>query len=318
MPEHYGADKAESPVHRPAASPGETLSSRTRVDLGACTHVGKVRPNNEDHFLVTRLERSMRPLLTNLPEGQIPEHYAEVAYGMLVADGLGGAAAGEVASREAIAELVSLAEQTPDWIMRLDHERGVNEVLRRMDRRFGKIRKTLLGRIQADPSLHGMDTTLTLAVSLAADVVIAHIGDSRAYLFHKGRLHLLTRDHTVAQDLAEDGVIRRDEVAKHYARHVLTGSIVTHGEQVQTELCQVWLSDGDQILLCTDGLTDMVAEVAIGEVLERGGPADAACRALVELALEAGGLDNVTVILARYRRVWQLTRFSTPASRARV
>ena len=299
MPEQNGADTAEFPS--PTASRAETLSSRTQVDVGACSHRGKVRPDNEDHFLVARLERTMRPLLTNLPAGLVPDHYAEVAYGMLVADGLGGAAAGEVASREAIGELLSLVQQTPDWIMRLDHEQGVNEVLRRMDRRFGKIGEALRERMQADPSLHGMDTTLTLAVSLGADLAIAHIGDSRVYLFHRGRLHLLTRDHTVAQDLADAGVIRHEEVAKHYARHVLTGSVVTHGEQGQVELCQVWLSDGDQILLCTDGLTDMVSEVAIGEVLERDGSAAGACRALVELALEAGGLDNVTVILARYQ-----------------
>jgi protein phosphatase len=305
MPEDNLADTIEFSC--PTASRAETLSSRTQVDLGACSHVGKVRPDNEDHFLVARLERSMQQLLTNLPAGQVPDHYSEVAYNMLVADGLGGAAAGEVASREAISELVSLVQQTPDWMMRLDNEQGVNEVLRRMDRRFGKIREALLERMQADPSLHGMDTTLTLAVSLGADLAIAHIGDSRAYLFHKGRLHLLTRDHTVAQDLAEAGVIRPDEVAKHYARHVLTGSIVTHGEQVHVELCQVWLSDGDQVLLCSDGLTDMVAEVAIGEVLERDGPADAACRELVELALEAGGRDNVTVVLARYRLPEELT-----------
>ena len=301
MQEQNGADAAEFPSPSPTTLRGETVSSRTQVDLGACSHRGKVRPDNEDHFLVACLERTLQPLLTNLPAGGIPDRYTEVAYGMIVADGMGRAAAGEVASREAITELVSLVQQTPDWIMRLDHEQGVNEVLRRMDRRIGKIREALRERMQADPSLHGMDTTLTLAVSLGADLAVAHIGDSRAYLFHRGRLHLLTRDHTVAQDLADAGVIRHDEVAKHYARHVLTGSVVTHGEQAQVELCQVWLSSGDQILLCTDGLTDMVSDVAIGEVLERDGSAAEACRTLVELALEAGGLDNVTVTLARYQ-----------------
>ena len=301
MPEQNDSDTAEFHRPRPAVSRAETMSASAQVDFGACSHQGKVRPSNEDHFLVARVERTLKPLLTNLPAGSVSEHYAEVGYGQLVADGLGGAATGEIASREAISEFVNLVQQTPDWIMRLDHEQGVNEVLRRMDRRFGKIRDALRERMQADPSLHGMDTTLTLAVSLGADLAIAHIGDSRAYLFHRGRLHLLTRDHTVAQDLADAGVIRHDEVAKHYARHVLTGSVVTHGEQVQVELCQVWLSGGDQILLCTDGLTDMVSEVAIGEVLERDGAAADACRALVELALEAGGRDNVTVVLARYR-----------------
>jgi PPM family protein phosphatase len=301
MPEYHGVDTAESPRPSPAASRAESFSSRTEVDLGACTHRGKVRPNNEDHFLVASIERTLQPLLTSLPPGQIPDRYSEVAYGMLIADGLGGATAGEVASREAIAELLRLAQDTPDWVMRFDNEHGVNEVLRRMDRRFGKIREALLKRMEDDPTLQGMDTTLTLAVSLGIDLIIAHIGDSRAYLFHKGRLHLLTRDHTLAQDLADSGVIRPDEVPKHYARHVLTGSVVTHGEQAQVELCQVWLSDGDQLLLCTDGLTDMLSELAIGAVLERAGSAADACHELVERALEAGGQDNVTVVLARYR-----------------
>src|SRR5207249_3987107 len=125
-------------------------------------------------------------------------------------------------------------------------------------------------------------------------------GDSRAYLFRQGQLYRLTRDHTVVQALLERGAIRPEEAATHPLRHVLTESINARGGTVNAEIHQVRLRDGDQVLLCTDGLTEMVAEQAIAEVLQRPGPAADACCALVDLALEAGGKDNVTVVLGHY------------------
>lgn len=295
------ADTIEFPAPKPAAQPWtETISSLTQVDLGACSHQGKVRTNNEDCFLVTRLERSLSTLLTNLPAGHVPDRQSEVAYAMLVADGMGGAAAGEVASSTAISELVKLGLQTPDWHMRLDNE-GVNEVLARFNERFGKVREALIDRAATEPSLSGMGTTMTLAVSLGTNLIIVHVGDSRAYLFHEGQLHQLTRDQTLAQDLAELGVISPENAAKHPGRHVLTGALATQGEEAQAEFHQVWLADGDQVLLCTDGLTEMVTDAAILEVLRKPGSASDACRTLVDLALEGGGVDNVTAVLARYR-----------------
>lgn len=278
----------------------KTASSLIRVDLGACSHQGNVRNNNEDSFLVSRLERSLQTLLTSLPADHLPDEATEVGYAMLVADGMGRAAGGDVASSTAISTLVELVLQTPDWYMRLDKE-GANEVLVRLDERFGKLREALIERAQAEPSLEGMGTTMTVAVSHGANLIIAHIGDSRAYLFHDGQLHQLTRDQTLAQDLAELGVIRPEDVTKHHSRHVLTGVISTQGEEAQAEFHQAWLADGDQVLLCTDGLTEMVTDAAIAVVLEKDAPSAEACHALVELALEAGGKDNVTVLLGRYR-----------------
>ena len=301
MSDYQDMDTVEFPLPKLAGGQQGTLSSRTQVDLGACSHQGKVRPNNEDCFLVTRVERSLKTLLTNLPSGHIPEQQAEVAYSMLVADGMGGEAAGEVASQMAISKLVQLVLDTPDWHMRLD-DVGANEVLARFDQRFDKLREALVEEAQANPRLSGMGTTMTLAASHGANLIIAHVGDSRAYLFHEGQLHRLTRDQTLAQDLSEIGVIRPEDVMKHPGRHILTGVINTApGEEAQAELHQVWLADGDQVLLCTDGLTEMVTEATISAVLKESASATAACRALVELALEGGGKDNVTVVLGRYR-----------------
>jgi PPM family protein phosphatase len=276
------------------------MTPPVEVELGALSDRGKVRENNEDRYVAARVERAMQTLFTNLSAGEVPERHVDAGYMMLVADGVGGAAAGEVASSTAVRALVELALETPDWIMSFEGEHA-REVLARMEERFRKIQKLFVERAAAEPALAGMGTTMTLAGSVGADLIIAHIGDSRAYLLRAGKLLRLTRDQTMAQALADAGAIRPEQVATHPSRHVLTGAITTQVGDVPVELQQLRLSDGDQLLLCSDGLTETVSDVAIAGALDRAGSAAAACRALVDLALEGGGKDNVTVILARYR-----------------
>lgn len=286
------------------AAPGRARpragSTPVQVEFGALTHEGRVRETNEDHFLVARFERSMHTLATNLPADHIPAEYAQAAYAMLVADGMGGASAGEVASREAIRGIVELAVETPDWIMRVD-EQSLAEVLRRFSQRFQRVRQLLVERAEGDTSLRGMGTTMTVACSLGPELILAHVGDSRAYLYRQGRLQQLTRDHTIAQTLADAGVIRPEDVAAHPMAHTLTNALGTHEGGLRVELHHVLLEDGDQLLLSTDGLTDMVDDEAIAGTLRDSGAAADACRALVDSALAAGGRDNVTVVLSRYR-----------------
>jgi serine/threonine protein phosphatase PrpC len=295
-------DTAELPAWKqPEPRQPAGASSLVEVDLAALSHPGKVRRNNEDHFMAARFDRTMRTLSTNLPEGEVPSGYAETVFGLLVADGVGGSAAGEVASRTAIHAIVDLVLETPDWIMRLD-DRLAEEVLARMERRFQRVRETLIERANADPGLRGMATTMTVACSLGPELLTAHVGDSRAYVFRTGgRLERLTRDQTMAQSLADAGAITQEEVARHPSRHVLTSALATRGAFVQVQLKRSRLEDGDQLLLCSDGLTEMVSDEAIAPVLATAGPPAETCRQLVDLALEAGGKDNVTVVLARYR-----------------
>jgi protein phosphatase len=276
------------------------MSPVVEVDLGALSHQGKVRENNEDRYFAARFERAMETLLTNLSPEDVPKRQTSAGYGMLVADGMGGAAAGEVASSTAVRVLIELALETPDWIMSFEGERG-REVLARVEERFRNIKDVFVRRAQAEPALDGMGTTMTLALSAGADLIIAHVGDSRAYLLRGSELQRLTRDQTMAQALADAGAIRPEQVATHPSRHVLTGAITTEKGEAPAELHHLRLSDGDQVLLCSDGLTDMVSDAAIAGTLGSAGSAVKACRALVDLALEGGGKDNVTVVLARYR-----------------
>ena len=275
-------------------------SAWVEVELAALSHPGLVRQENEDHYIAARFDRAMSTLLTNLSSAEAPPYYAETAYALLVADGVGGAAAGEIASRTAVHALVDLVIDTPDWIMRFD-DKLAQEVLERLERRFQRVREILVERARQNPNLQGMATTLTVACSLGSELLVAHVGDSRAYRFHGGKLTRLTRDQTMAQSLADAGAIRQDEVAKHPARHVLTSAIATRGAFVQVELGRFSLEDGDQLLLCSDGLTEMVPEDRIAATLGKSESSEETCRRLVDFALEAGGKDNVTVVLGRYR-----------------
>jgi protein phosphatase len=274
-------------------------TTHVEVSMGGLSDRGKVRPNNEDHFLAVRFGRSLEELLSNLPQGFMPARHEEIGYGLIVADGIGGHAGGEIASRSAIQALIELVVSTPDWILK----RGdalIEEVMRRMEERFRQINEMLVEQTEGDPRLTGMGTTLTLACSLGLDLILTHIGDSRAYLFRGGRLHQLTRDMTMAQALVDAGTLTAAAAATHRLRHALTQCLGRAGP-IEAELHHLHLEHADRLLLCTDGLTEMVADSAIGDVLQHVEDPLEACQDLVDLALQGGGKDNITVALADYR-----------------
>jgi protein phosphatase len=298
MPRDRVNDTPPLPVAPFAESPAPPVP--VQVDVAARSHPGKVRRNNEDCYLVARTSRVRQTLASNLPPGLVPDHHEEAGYGMVVADGLGGMAAGEVASRLAIAALVDLHVRTPDWIMRVDPQQS-RRALRRLAQRYREVHAVLRAQVQAAPNLAGMGTTMTLAYSLGAQLFLGHVGDSRAYLLRGDEFQQLTRDHTYAQALADMGAIQPDEVASHQLRHVLIRALSGSPEAVDADVQRLELQDGDQVLLCTDGLTNMVEDHAVQAALQASATSAKACEALVDLALAAGGKDNVTVALARYR-----------------
>jgi protein phosphatase len=274
-------------------------STRVQVELAARTDVGLVRKNNEDHFLAVRFGRMLETLLTNLPGDDVPARSEEVGYGLVVADGMGGTSAGEIASRMAISTLYDLVIHTPDWVLSTGQV-DTDRVIKRMTERFRRINAVLHHHGTDNPALSGMGTTMTLACSLGATLVIGHIGDSRAYLFRDNRLHQLTRDHNLVQSLVDLGCITPEQATKHPYRHALTRYLGSGPRSFDAEFQRAALVDGDQILLCTDGLTEMVDVPTIASILGSSTSADDVCNALISKALEKGGKDNVTVALARY------------------
>lgn len=283
-----------------AVVPAETLSSLIRIDISALSHTGYRRSNNEDHYLVVRLGRTLQTVSTSLPPGDLPERTEEVNHVMIVADGMGGHQAGEIASRMAITTLVSLALDIPDWIFRID-DAHAQEIEQRARSRVRQVDAMLVESGERDPALAGMGTTLTAARSLGRDLVITHVGDSRAYLLRRGGLLRLTRDHTFAQLLVDSGQLAPDDLAKSSYRHVLTNALGGSHADVQVDTDRLELEDGDRLLLCSDGLTDLVDDASIARILIETTRSSDACERLVQRALDAGGRDNVTVIVAAYQ-----------------
>ena len=269
------------------------------VDLGAVSHQGLVRESNQDSFLVMKFGRSLENLMTNLDEDLIEQSYFMSGYGLLVADGMGGMAGGDVASRLALSKLVELIVDTSDWTLALQHHKDVMTVLERMTDRFLQIDHIIRKEADDDESLQGMGTTLTVAGAIGNDLIIGHVGDSRAYLLHGDKLTQLTTDHTLAQALIDAGVANPDDPASRSMRHVLTAAVGSLG-QGEPQVQRFKLSDGDRLLLCTDGLTETVEDTTIAAVLRNAKSTQSACEELVDLALAGGGLDNVTVVHAHF------------------
>jgi serine/threonine protein phosphatase PrpC len=280
-------------------TPPPPFSSLVAVDFHAISDKGHVRTRNEDHFLVLRGGRAIETVMSNLGESQPGDLFEESYFGMVVADGVGGEAAGEVASRQAIYTLLSLALHTPDWNFRWG-PRERNTVMWRMKDRFRRVNAALLRDSATHASLNGMCTTMTAAISHGDDLIVGHVGDSRAYLLHEGKLIRLTRDHTLGARLVEDGTHTPNDRLVRELRNVLMQALGSRETECVPDVHDFLLEDGDQVLLCTDGLSDMVEDALIESVLKEAPSARAGCQSLVDLALSNGGRDNVTAIVARY------------------
>jgi protein phosphatase len=289
------ADTTEMPAVNSLDTPMEPPTTAVQLDLAARTHPGKVRPNNEDNFHIVQFGRYLRTLMSSLPDGELPISSDEVGYAFAVADGMGGMAAGEVASRLAITLLVEHALQTPDWILGRD-EPSTSRILDRAVQRFRDVNEAVVDIAETAPGLRGMGTTLSVALSFGDNLIVTHVGDSPVFLWRRGALVRLTRDHTVGEKLARLGMTEAGQF-----HHVLTHAIGIRGSGGDPDLRRHHLADGDRLLLCTDGLTDMVDEHVVASELGRDAPADTICRSLIELALARGGKDNVTAIVASYR-----------------
>lgn len=210
------------------------------------------------------------------------------AYVALVADGVGGAAAGEVASATTTQALAATA------LSRFGDD--VEAVLRAG---VAAARQSLRRGAKDDPSRHGMATTLTVVVSDGVRIMLGHLGDSRAYTLRRGRFARVSRDHTAVQDLVDRGRVSVAEVHSHPWRNIVLRSIGADEDVPldDVELTELDLGPGDRILLCSDGLTDLVPEQRIEEVLGRLRDPHSAAAVLTHQALDAGGIDNVTCVV---------------------
>ncbi len=237
-----------------------------KIALSGRTDVGLKRTNNEDTFVV-------RPELDFC----------------LVADGMGGAAAGELASRffaEAALEVFSESDAA-----------SVQDLPGRVQKAFSLANKRILEHVKEKPKHEGMGCTAELMAFFDGGFVLGHMGDSRTYRFRNGELKQLTHDHSLVQNMVDQGLISSDEARTHSHRNVILRAVGIE-KNLSLDLIKGKTQPGDLYLLCSDGLTDMVEDILIREVLTSDISLPQKVEGFIELAKLAGGADNVTVVLS--------------------
>jgi protein phosphatase len=302
MTDPHDADAARRAALSPILTSDQPLpsSSSVRVTVGARSHQGTRRQRNEDHYLVVRVGRDQQTLATSLSGNDIPPDFAESGYAMLVADGLGEGGAGSVASRVALSTIAHMALHHGKWNLRIDPVTA-EQIMERAEWFYSHADAAVHSRASSNPVLKGMTTALTVAYSAGDDLFIAHVGHSRAYLYREGKLTMLTRDHTIQRHLADTNRPAAVERRAQDLCHILTDAVGASGAHPLVEVERFQLQDRDCVMLCTNGLTDMVDDERIAEVLSLRRDPGLQCDTLVDLANRAGGGDNVTVLIAEYQ-----------------
>ncbi len=246
--------------------------------IKACgvTDVGKKRKHNEDAFSSDVSERLF-----------------------IVADGMGGHAAGEVASKitvETIGEFIAATRQKEEatWPFKYNHELDFNS--NRLAVAIEKANERVMAAVAAQPWLKGMGTTVVAGLLNERILSLAHVGDSRAYLLRDGQLSRLTDDHSWVHEQVAAGILTEEEAKTHPLKNVVTRAL-GGGPSVSPDLQELVFSPGDRFLFCSDGLTTMVSDEEIREAAVSIADPDALCHALVDLANEKGGVDNITVVV---------------------
>ncbi|WP_241156052.1 Stp1/IreP family PP2C-type Ser/Thr phosphatase [Adlercreutzia sp. ZJ154] len=251
------ADTNETMTHVCAAPHAAHATATSVRQFGSRTDIGCVREHNEDSLVVQ------------------PPLYA-------VCDGMGGHAAGEVASEIAVEILSRRSPRVPD-------AEGLGQAVEEANLAIIRAAQNGMGK-------HGMGTTCTAAILENVRLVISQVGDSRAYLLHAGSLQQLTRDHSLVADLVESGQITPDEARTHPNRSIITRALGSD-PRMQSDLYEINVAEGDRLLLCSDGLYSMVEDSQIERILRTRPDAQDAADALAEAAIAAGGHDNVTTVV---------------------
>ena len=242
-----------------------------QIEYIALSDMGRLRNNNEDSVLA------------------VPEH------GFIVlADGMGGHNAGEVASRMAV---TLIAQQLGEWL-KDNHEANMRDLRRAMAVSVDTANRNIFEAANTNADYHGMGTTLVMAVVHQGEMVLGHAGDSRAYLWRGGELKQLTRDHSLLQEQIDSGLLTLAEAAMSSNHNLVTRALGVE-DLVLLDVQHRPLEEGDLYLLCSDGLTDMLGDEEIAQELADNAILDTEMRAqrLIDLANEHGGRDNISVAL---------------------
>lgn len=267
------------------------------VDVFGISHVGKVRDNNEDQFLVASLHKTIKVWNTSLVDRHLNDLASDsIAFLMMVADGVGGNVAGEVASHTALDAVARYCTQTVSAYHNLD-ARMEDGFLKELETSVQRCHQAVRAEAERNPTQRGMATTLTMVAVIWPQAYVVQVGDSRCYRLRDGELTQLTTDQTLAQALIDQGAASEDADLSRI-KHLLTSVIGSKHAPVTTRFSLQW---DDVLMLCTDGLTNHLSDDKIRECLLNAGTAEEMSRSLVAQALDCGGTDNVTVVVGRLK-----------------
>src|SRR6478672_769264 len=265
-------------------------------EFGAATHKGHRRTENQDHYIVLRRTRTQQLLFTNVPTEELALP-ADEAYGVAVADGMGGTGCGSLASQIAIRSAWDIAGRTTSWVMKLEDLNSA-ELAERVEGFAYLMQQAFVEEFKANPQFGNSGTTWTCAYLVSGFAVVSQIGDSPAFLWRDGTMRRVSVDHTIEQEFIATGVA--PEIPGKFS-HMLTRCLGYESQNARPDVHFLRIKPGDQLLICTDGLSDLVDEGRIAQCIDEAPDAQAACDGLIKLALDAGGKDNVTAVLARVK-----------------
>jgi PPM family protein phosphatase len=249
------------------------------IDAAGLSHVGMKRNHNEDNFLM-------------LPEERL----------FTVADGMGGHSSGEIASKIAVEELAEFFKMTSrdhdaTWPYKMDKARNYDENRLSTGVKLANVR--IFEKASSEQKYKGMGTTIVSLHFAGAVAYVGHVGDSRVYFFHRGQLKQVTEDHSLLNDYLKAKRLTPEEIEAFPHKNVIVRALGMK-DSVQVDVSRIEPTEGDVFMLCSDGLSGMVPDPAIQEVLSRTPDLNLACSQLIDLANANGGTDNVTCVLARW------------------
>ena len=266
------------------------------IDVFGLSHTGKVRAQNQDHFLLATIHKRVQIVQTNLTEQQrLPMEDERLAFIAMIADGVGGAEGGEEASATALEVAMQYMARSTDCYYQADG--GDEQFINVLQDAAMRSHQAVIDRARVVAEGRPMATTLTLWMGVWPFYYLLQVGDSRCYLFREGELTQISRDQTIAQDLLDQGIFTRAMAARSQYSNVLSSAI--GGDEavpVVTRMRADWKSIH---LLCTDGLTKHVSDDTIRERLSSMTSSRQVCEQLLEDALAGGGTDNISIIVGR-------------------
>ena len=272
----------------------------TQMDCFGLTDQGRKRPANQDHFLIADLNKSMRVHDTSLTlDNETRVYGGSQGKLLIVADGMGGEAEGERACTLAVDQVTTYVLNSLSWCFRLEED-SEHDFEDHLKEALASCQKSIQDVVAKHPEMESMGTTMTMVYIVWPRAFVVHVGDSRCYLLRNRKLEQVTVDHTMSEIMAETGQMSREEARHSPMGHALWNVIGGRSSELSVDVYKLTLERDDILLLCTDGLYDMITEEVLQNVLNANANAEATCRKLVNLANENGGKDNITVIVSHF------------------